>query len=90
MTLTLVRHGQPAMVCEGADLRAISSLESAAGGESPTLTVTLDPARIAAVAALDPPPLRARATLSEGDALLFTGLVQAVRLGPDPSLTLES
>lgn len=90
MTLTLARLGQPALVFEGADLRAISGWESAAGGESPTLSVTLDPARIAAVAALDPPPLRASVTLAEGDALWFTGLVQAVRLGPEPSLTLES
>lgn len=89
MALTVSRHGQPTLVLWGADLRAISGWQLAQGGESPTLTVSLDPARLDCVAALDPPPLRASAQLSDGAAVLFAGLIQAVRLGPDPSLTIE-
>lgn len=62
----------------------------AGGGASPTLDLALDPGRGELAALLDPPPLRAQATLTRTDGTTFTGLVQAVRLGATPSITLES
>jgi hypothetical protein len=52
--------------------------------------VQLDPDGAGLPAALDPPPLRAAAELRDGAELVFRGLVQAVRLGPAPSVALES
>lgn len=88
--MRLAIASRPPIVLEGADLLEVSGWQLAAGGESPTLTVSLDPARVQAATLLDPPPLRAAAVLSEGADALFTGIVQAVRLGSDPSITLES
>lgn len=77
------------IIFEAADLAGVDGWQRAAGGESPTLTVHLDPARLA-VYRLDPPPLRAAGALTEGADTLFLGIVQAVRLGTDPSIVLES
>ena len=88
MTLTI--DGRPQIVLDGADLDTVGVLRSSAGGESPTLTVSLDARRVAVLEVLDPPPLRAAAVLSDGGTILFSGLVQAVRLGQSPTITLES
>lgn len=61
-----------------------------AGGESPTVEVTLDPGRGEAAEQLDPPPLRMAASLVQADGAAFNGIVQSVRLGSRVSLTLEA
>ena len=65
-------------------------LNIANGGASPTLELSLDPGRGELATLLDPPPLRAPATATRSDGSTFAGLVQAVRLGPSPTITLES
>lgn len=87
MILTIA--SRPPLIFEASDILSVDGWQQAAGGESPTLTVRLDPARLA-VYRLDPPPLRAPAALIEGVSTLFLGIVQAVRLGADPIITLES
>lgn len=61
-----------------------------AGGESPTVEVTLDPGRGEVAERLDPPPLRMAASLDQADGTTFNGIVQSVRLGSSVSLTLEA
>lgn len=68
----------------------VGSWQTGAGGLSPTLDVSLDPGHGELVAALDPPPVRLRASLTLDDGTVFSGIVQAVRLGATPSLTLEA
>jgi hypothetical protein len=80
----------PPIVLSAAQLLDEGRLSLAGGGASPTLDLALDPGRGEIAALLDPPPLRAQATLTRADGTTFAGLVQAVRLGPAPSLTLES
>lgn len=80
---------RPQIVLSGWDIAEVAGWISAAGGESPTLTVALDPARVDAAVLLQPPPLRAQATLVDDSGRSFAGLVQSVRLGADPRLTLE-
>lgn len=87
MTLTIA--SRPPIILDGLDLIEVTGWRTAQGGESPTLTVALDGGRVAAAGLLDPPPLRASAVLSEGADTLFSGVVQAVRLGRAPTLTLE-
>lgn len=86
MILTL--HMRPERVYSGADIVEVSGWVSASNGESPVLSVLLDPA-LPLAAELHPPPLRAQATLVADDGETFEGIVQAVRLGPAPELTLE-
>lgn len=86
--ITLAIASVPPLVLEDADLLEVGELVVAAGGASPGLTVSLDPARVV-MARLDPPPLRAAATLSTPE-LSYQGLVAAVRLGPSLTITLES
>lgn len=85
---TLTIAAIPPLVLEEADLLEVGELVLAAGGASPGLTITLDPARVP-VTRLDPPPLRAPATLT-APGLSYEGLVAAVRLGATVTLTLES
>lgn len=89
MTWRLEVDSVPALVFATPDLLDVTGWSAGSDGAAPTLTVALDGARVAATQ-LDPPPLRAAARLFEGAALVFTGCVQAVRLGDTPSLTLET
>ncbi len=68
---------------------AATLAELGGGGESPRVTVHLDPGRGALVALLDPPPLRARARLTDRAGERVEGVVQAVTLGARPAITLE-
>lgn len=88
--MSLSIASRPPILLEGADLLAIGAWQSGVGGESPSLTIDLDPGRRDLATLLDPPPLRAPATLSEDGTDLFLGLVQSVRLGASASITLES
>lgn len=80
----------PAIVLEPPVLVDASIGQVGGGGESPTAEVAFDPGRGALAALLDPPPLRLRATLTEDGATRFVGIVQSVRLGASPNLTLEA
>ena len=82
-----------AIVIDDPGIAEVSGWHLSAGGESPTLTVTLDrggclPSALVQLA--QDPPLRAGASLADGSHTLFSGIVQAVRLGADISITLES
>lgn len=88
MSVTLTIAAVPPLILQDADILEVGELTLAAGGASPGLTITLDPARVP-VARLDPPPLRASGTLT-APGLSYQGLVAAVRLGPTIALTLES
>ena len=64
----------------------------AGGGVSPVITIRLRPGADL-VAKLDPPPLRVRARLfldAADPAPRFAGVIQAVTLGHNPSITLET
>lgn len=87
--LTLVIDTVPPIAL-GPEILDVSGSRIGGGGLSPTLTLALDPGDGALARALDPPPLRVRALLSRPDGHTFTGIIQAVRLGADPSITLES
>lgn len=87
MILTL--SGEPEVVFSGPEIAGLSQWQVAAGGESPSLTITLDPAA-GAPARLDPPPLRAAATLEDDAGYLFVGLVKSVTLGASATITLET
>jgi hypothetical protein len=85
---TLEIESVPPLVLSGRDILDISGQVLSEGGESPSVTVTLDPGRIDRTR-LDPPPLRAVATLTNCAVEWFVGLVQSVRLGSSVTLTLE-
>lgn len=88
MTTRLTIASVPPLVLADADILEVGELVLASGGASPGLTLTLDPERVP-VTRLDPPPLRAPATLT-APGLSYQGLVAAARLGPTLTLTLES
>jgi hypothetical protein len=79
----------PMLSLAAPELLAVTGWACGSDGAAPTLTVALDGARVS-VTRLDPPPLRAAARLFDGADCVFTGCVQAVRLGETPSLTLET
>lgn len=85
---TLIIYTLPPQVLAPPALVEIGTWQTGAGGLSPTLEVSLAPGGL--VALLDPPPLRVRAVLALDDGTTFDGIVQAVRLGASPSLTLEA
>lgn len=86
----LTIHTVPPLTIGPPSIVEIGSIRIGGGGESPTLDLGLDPGHGALAAALDPPPLRVRAQLVFDDGETFAGIVQAVRLGPTPSITMES
>lgn len=82
----------PPLILRAPVIADIGGWQLAGGGVSPTLTIGLAPSA-ALVAALDPPPLRVRARLyldAADPAPRFAGIVQAITLGPNPSITLET
>ncbi|MDR2091969.1 MAG: hypothetical protein LBP58_01395 [Azoarcus sp.] len=58
-------------------------------GEVPSISVRLDNARGEAAGLLAVPPLRARAALVDGDAIVFSGRVQSVSLSAVATIHLE-
>ena len=86
----LTIHAIPPLVLSEPVIVEIGAVRIGGGGESPTLEIGLDPGHGDLATQLDPPPLRVRAQLLFDDGETFAGIVQAVRLGPQPSLTLES
>lgn len=80
----------PAIILEPPVLVDASGGQIGGGGESPTLECAFDPGRGELAALLDPPPLRVRASLTDDGLTVFAGVVQSVRLGVSPSLTLEA
>jgi hypothetical protein len=87
---TLRLHTSPVLELSGCWIIDIGSVRVGGGGESPTMEVRLDPGHGELAAWLDPPPLRVRATLFFDSGSTFVGVVQSIRLGASPSLTLES
>lgn len=87
---TLTIQTLPPLVLSEPVIVEIGAVRHGGGGESPTLDIALDPQRGELAAQLDPPPLRVRARLVFDDGETFAGIVQAVRLGPQPSIVLES
>jgi hypothetical protein len=87
---TLRLHTSPPLDLSGCWIADIGSVRVGGGGESPTLEVSLDPGHGELVVWLDPPPLRVRATLFFDSGGTFAGVVQSIRLGASPSITLES
>jgi hypothetical protein len=65
------------------------TLRASVAGEVPNMSVTIDNAAGEAAALLAVPPLRARATLSDGGTASFSGRVQSVALGAVASIRLE-
>ena len=65
------------------------TLRSSVAGEVPGMSVTLDNARGEVAELLKVPPLRARATLTEGTEVIFNGRVQSVALSAVASIHLE-
>jgi hypothetical protein len=88
--ITLTIATIPPLILTAPTLVDVGAVAAGAGGLSPSLDLRLDPGRGELVARLDPPPLRVRATVVLDDGTTLTGTVQAVRLGADPSITLES
>lgn len=88
--LSLVIDGIPPIVLAEPTIIEASVAQLGSGGESPSVDVALDPGRGALVALLDPPPLRAAATLTYPDGSVFAGVVQSVRLGASSGLTIEA
>lgn len=86
----LTIHTAPPIVLEPPRLITASRAALGAGGESPVVDVELDAGRGELAALLDPPPVRERATLTYDDGTELRGLVQAVRLGANPTITLEA
>jgi hypothetical protein len=87
---TLTLHTIPALILTPPTLVEVGAWQIGAGGISPTLEISLAPGQGELLAWLDPPPLRERAELTLDDGTTFSGIVQAVRLGASPSLTLEA
>lgn len=85
---TLTINTLPPLTLAPPVLVEVGSWQTGAGGISPTLEISLAPAET--LNGLDPPPLRVRASLTLDDGATFDGIVQAVRLGASPSLTLEA
>lgn len=85
---TLTIATLPPLVLAPPTLVEVGSWQTGSGGLSPTLEISLAPGGL--VALLDPPPLRVRASLALDDGTTFDGIVQAVRLGVSPSITLEA
>ncbi len=80
---------QPPIELSEPDIISISGYRRALGGESPTLTATIDNALGQHTAQFANPPLRHRAQITHG-GLAAIGLIQTVRLGATISLTIET
>lgn len=80
---------QPPIEMSEPAIISISGYRRALGGESPTLTVTLDNALGQHTAQFASPPLRHRARITRG-GLSVIGLIQTVRLGATISLSIET
>lgn len=87
---TLTINTLPPLTLIPPRLVEVGSWQTGAGGVSPTLEISLAPGQGDLLAWLDPPPVRSRATLTLDDGTTFDGIVQAVRLGVSPSITLEA
>lgn len=86
---TLTIEALPPLVFAGAQIVDVGALRLSGGGASPTVEIALDPGHGALAQALDLPPLRVRATVLDDEGRVFVGIVQSIRLGLAPSLTLE-
>lgn len=80
----------PPIVLEAHQIVDDGRMSLASRGASPSIYISLEPGRGELATLLDPPPLRATATLTRNDGAVLLGMVQAVGLGSSPSITLES
>jgi hypothetical protein len=80
---------QPQISVTEPDVISISGYRRSLGGESPTITVTLNNAMGQLTKLFAVPPLRARASVIDA-AMTITGIVQSVRLGAVISLDIET
>lgn len=86
---TLTISSAPPIILAEPDIIGTSGYRRALGGESPTLTVTLDNARGQLTGLFAIPPLRAPAIVID-NGLTMSGIVQSVRLGATISLDIET
>ncbi|WP_082922615.1 hypothetical protein [Halothiobacillus diazotrophicus] len=86
---TLSINRVPPIILTEPEIIGVSGYRRALGGESPTLTVTLDNARGLLTGQFANPPLRARAIVTDHGQTM-TGIVQSVRLGATISIDIET
>lgn len=87
MSLTI--HAEPPVALDAGLIDGEPRETRSGGGASPTVEIALVHRGDTLTRLLDPPPLRAAATLTTSSATL-TGIVQSVTIGERPSITLET
>ena len=88
-TLTILTT--PPLIWTEPEVIRLGAEQSAINGEVPNMTVSIDNYRGQnTVAVVASNVLRVRAELSDGISVVFAGAVQAVNIGPELTIELES